>query len=263
MTASPPNSRDSRAVRVNVLDVPTDAQRFESAVSRLLAWAEDSGGRRYVCTCPVYTLMMARERPEVMAALRAADMVAADGMPVVWLQRRLGAPFAERVYGPDLLTALAERTAATGLRHVFYGGMPGVPDQLTAMLTEKFPGLQVAAAIAPPVQPIGNVPDQDAVEQLNALNAHIIWVGLGSPKQDLWMALHRPLLTAPLLIGVGAAFDMLAGVKRQAPRWMQRSGLEWLFRLAQEPGRLGKRYLVYNPRFLWLTLRRYGLRGRR
>jgi len=263
MTASAPPPSTPRAVRLNVLDVPTDGQRFTTAIDRLAEWANDAGGRRYVCTCPVYTLMMGRERPEVMAALRAADMVAADGMPVVWLQRRLGAPFAERVYGPDLLLALAERTVETGLRHVFYGGMPGVPEQLAASLTQKLPGLQVAAAISPAVKPLGSTPDGEAAEQLNALNAQIIWVGLGSPKQDLWMAQHRPLLTAPLLIGVGAAFDMLAGVKRQAPRWMQRTGLEWLFRLAQEPGRLGKRYLVYNPQFMWLALRRYGLRGRR
>ena len=263
MTATAPPPSSSRAVRLNVLDVPTDGQRFDTAISRLIGWANDAGGRRYVCTCPVYTLMMGREQPAVMAALRAADMVAADGMPIVWLQRRLGAPFAERVYGPDLLMELAKRTADSGLRHVFYGGMPGVPEQLAAALTDKLPGLQVAGALSPPVQAIGAAPDRAAVEQLNGLNAQIIWVGLGSPKQDLWMAQHRPLLTAPLLIGVGAAFDMLAGVKRQAPRWMQRSGLEWLFRLAQEPGRLGKRYLVYNPRFVWLALRRYGLRGRR
>ena len=262
MTAAPP-PRETHTVRLDVLGVPTDGQRFAAAADRLLDWANDSGGRRFVCTCPVYTLMMGREQPNVLAALRAADMVAADGMPVVWLQRRLGAPFAERVYGPDLLLALAERTADTGLRHVFYGGMPGVPERLAQRLTEQLPGLQVAAAIAPPVQPVGNVPDRAAVEQLNSLNAQIIWVGLGSPKQDLWMALHRPLLHAPLLIGVGAAFDMLAGVKRQAPRWMQRSGLEWLFRLAQEPGRLGKRYLVYNPQFAWLAVRRYGPWGRR
>jgi N-acetylglucosaminyldiphosphoundecaprenol N-acetyl-beta-D-mannosaminyltransferase len=244
---------------VDILDVPTDGQRFEDAVRQLLGWAADSAGRRYVCTCPVYTLMMGRERPEVMAALRGADMVAADGMPVVWLQRKLGAPFAERVYGPDLLLALAGQSVESGLRHVFYGGLPGVPEQLAAALTARFPGLHIAGALAPPVAPVGPEPDHDAIARLNALGAHIVWVGLGSPKQDVWMALHRPYLNAPLLIGVGAAFDMLAGTKKQAPRWMQRGGLEWLFRLAQEPARLGKRYLVYNPRFLWLALRRYGV----
>jgi N-acetylglucosaminyldiphosphoundecaprenol N-acetyl-beta-D-mannosaminyltransferase len=158
-----------------------------------------------------------------------------------------------------LLLALAGQSVESGLRHVFYGGLPGVPEQLAAALTARFPGLRVAGAVAPPVAPVGPEPDHDAVARLNGLDAHIVWVGLGSPKQDVWMALHRPHLNAPLLIGVGAAFDMLAGTKKQAPRWMQRGGLEWLFRLAREPARLGKRYLVYNPRFLWLALRRYGV----
>lgn len=258
MSTTPPHPAQSSALRVDILDVPTDGQRFETAVRQLLAWAGAPEGRRYVCTCPVYTLMMGRERPEVMAALRGADMVAADGMPVVWLQKKLGAPFAERVYGPDLLLALAQASVDGGLRHVFYGGLPGVPDQLASVLTERFPGLQIAGVHSPPVAPVASTPDAEAAARLNALEADIIWVGLGSPKQDVWMALHRPLLNAPLLIGVGAAFDMIAGVKPQAPRWMQRSGLEWLYRLAQEPGRLGRRYLVYNPRFLWLALRRYG-----
>lgn len=258
MSTAPSPPAQSSALRVDILDVPTDGQRFEFAVRQLLAWAGAPEGRRYVCTCPVYTLMMGRERPEVMAALRGADMVAADGMPVVWLQKKLGAPFAERVYGPDLLLALTELSAEAGLRHVFYGGLPGVPEQLAAVLSGRFPRVQIAGAYSPPVAPVGPAPDAEAVARLNALEADIIWVGLGSPKQDLWMALHRPYLKAPLLIGVGAAFDMIAGVKQQAPRWMQRSGLEWLYRLAQEPGRLGKRYLVYNPRFLWLALRRYG-----
>jgi len=259
MTDMPPPSTPPSAARLDVLDVPTDGQRFETAISRLLDWAADPNGRRYVCTCPVYTLMIGRERPDVLAALRGADMVTADGMPVVWLQRRLGAPFAERVYGPDVLLTLAEHSVERGLRHTFYGGRPGVPEQLTAALTSRFPGLRVSAAIAPPFAPVGPEPDAAALAQLNALDTDILWVGLGSPKQDLWMALHRPLLRAPLVIAVGAAFDMLAGVKKQAPRWMQRGGLEWLYRLAQEPGRLGKRYLVYNPRFVWLALRRYGL----
>ncbi len=259
MTAAPPHSYAPAAVRVDILDVPTDGQRFDSAIRQLIAWASEANGRRYVCTCPVYTLMMGREQPAVMAALRGADMVAADGMPVVWLQKKLGAPLAERVYGPDVLLAVSEASVASGLRHVFYGGLPGVPEKLVETLIARFPGLRIAGAYSPPVAPLGSAPDDEAIARLNGLDADIIWVGLGSPKQDLWMALHRPYLNAPLLIGVGAAFDMIAGVKKQAPRWMQRSGLEWLYRLLQEPGRLGRRYLIYNPRFLWLALRRYGL----
>ena len=240
--------------RVDILGVQTNAQTFAAATATLLGWAGDDG-KRYVCTCPVYTLMMCREHPDVHRAVNSADMVTADGMPIVWLQRRIGVVNAERVYGPDVLLALCQATAGTPIRHYFWGGLPGVPERLATMLTTRFPGLNIAGAYAPPVTDIGLQPDPDAVERLNASNPQIVWVGLGSPKQDLWMAQHRPALNAPLLIGVGAAFDLLAGVKRQAPRWMQRSGLEWSYRLAQEPGRLGKRYLVYNPRFVWLVFR--------
>jgi N-acetylglucosaminyldiphosphoundecaprenol N-acetyl-beta-D-mannosaminyltransferase len=239
---------------VDILGVNIDAQTFTEATATLLRWAEDDG-KRYVCTCPVYTLMMCRERPDVHRAVSAADMVTADGMPIVWLQRRLGAPPAERVYGPDVLLALCAATANTNVSHYFWGGLPGVPEALVAGLTARFPGLKVAGMYSPPVGEVGTQPDPAVVDRLNGAGASIIWVGLGSPKQDLWMELYRPALNAPLLIGVGAAFDMLAGIKRQAPRWMQRSGLEWLYRLLQEPGRLGKRYLVYNPRFIWLLFR--------
>jgi N-acetylglucosaminyldiphosphoundecaprenol N-acetyl-beta-D-mannosaminyltransferase len=239
---------------VDILGVKINAQTFPDATAALLRWAGDTG-KRYVSTCPVYTLMMCRERPDVHEAVNNADMVTADGMPIVWLQRRLGIPCAERVYGPDVLLALCEATAHTNIRHYFWGGLPGVPEALVARLTARFPGLNVAGVYSPPVGEIGTAPDPAVVERLNASGADIVWVGLGSPKQDLWMALYREALDAPLLVGIGAAFDLLAGTKRQAPRWLQRSGLEWLYRLAQEPGRLGRRYLVYNPRFIWLVLK--------
>jgi N-acetylglucosaminyldiphosphoundecaprenol N-acetyl-beta-D-mannosaminyltransferase len=239
---------------VEVLGVRTRAQTFEDALSTLLGWAQDAHGRRSVCTAPVYTVMMCAEDPAVMRAVNGADMVTADGMPVVWLQRRHN-PAAQRVYGPDVLLALAERTAASGVSHFFYGGQPGVAQALAERLHQRFPTLAIAGTHTPPIAPISPQPDPQAVALLNASGATIVWVGLGSPKQDLWMAQHRPLLHAPLLIGVGAAFDMLAGVKAQAPRWMQRSGLEWLFRLLQEPRRLGRRYLIYNPLFIWRVLR--------
>jgi N-acetylglucosaminyldiphosphoundecaprenol N-acetyl-beta-D-mannosaminyltransferase len=182
-------------------------------------------------------------------------MVTADGMPIVWVQRQRGFPQAERVYGPDVMLALCEKTAGTGIRHFFWGGQPGVADQLVGRLKAQFPKLAVAGTYSPPIAELESQPDPAVIERLNASQADIIWIGLGSPKQDLWMSLYRPTLSAPLLIGVGAAFDMLAGVRSQAPRWMQRSGLEWLFRLAQEPRRLARRYLVYNPLFVWHVLR--------
>ncbi len=245
-------------MKLDLFGVQTDAQPFAEAIDRLAAWSNEAGARRYVCTCPAYTLMMCYEKPQVMAAVNGAAMVTADGMPVVWLQRKRGVAAAERVYGPDVMQALCERTANSQVKHYFWGGENGVAAALASRLKAQFPGLQVAGSHAPPVAPLGSEPDEDAIRRLNDSGAEVIWVGLGSPKQDLWMAQHRPHLNAPLLIGVGAAFDMLAGTKKQAPRWMQRTGLEWLFRLLQEPGRLGKRYLIYNPKFLWLAFRTYG-----
>lgn len=237
-----------------ILGVQTDAQQFDEAINTLLQWA-GSTEHHYVSTCPVYTLMMCRENPQVMEAVNGADMVTADGMPVVWVQRRRGNPQAERVYGPDVMQTLMARTAGTSISHYLWGGLPGVADTLVQRLKAQHPTLKVAGTYSPPVSPVGDQPDPEVVKRLNESGASIIWVGLGSPKQDLWMKVYRPALRAPLLIGVGAAFDMLAGVKSQAPRWMQRSGLEWVFRLAQEPRRLGRRYLVYNPLFVWHVLR--------
>ncbi|HRE47521.1 MAG TPA: WecB/TagA/CpsF family glycosyltransferase [Aggregatilineales bacterium] len=239
------------SVWVTIFGIRTTAQTFADALSQLTTWSADPIGRRYVCTCPVYTLMRGVDDPAVGAALRHADMVTADGMPLVWVQRHRGFPHAERVYGPDLVWGLCERTAESPLRHAFWGGLPGIPERMAAVLVKTYPGLHVAGAVSPPVRPLENQPDAAVITQLNALNADVLWVGLGSPKQDQFMALYRPYLTAPLLIGVGAAFDLIAGVRRQAPRWMQRSGLEWVFRLGQEPRRLWRRYLLYNVRFVW------------
>ncbi len=240
--------------RVDILGVHVDAQRLDDAAGILARWASETE-RRYVCTCPVYTLMLCQENAALHRALDNADMVTADGVPVVWVQRLRGHRKAGRVYGPDLMLTVCEKTAGKGIRHFFWGGLPGVADRLAATFKARFPALEIAGSYSPEVSDVGSVPDAIAVEKLNNSQAHVIWVGLGSPKQDLWMALHRPVLTAPVLVGVGAAFDFLSGVKRQAPRWMQQNGLEWLFRLGNEPRRLWRRYLVYNPRFVWQVVR--------
>ena len=205
--------------------------------------------------------MQGHERPEVRAALNGADWVTPDGMPVVWALRALGAGGVGRVYGPDLMVALSELSAARGYRQFYVGGAPGVAESLARALAARFPGLSVAGTAAPPFRPLAAAERGALVAQINAAQPHIVWVGLGSPKQDLWMAEYRPDLAAPLLVGVGAAFDFLTGRQRQAPRWAQRSGLEWLFRLASDPVRLWRRYVVYNPRFiLQLALQLAGLR---
>jgi N-acetylglucosaminyldiphosphoundecaprenol N-acetyl-beta-D-mannosaminyltransferase len=156
------------------------------------------------------------------------------------------------------MLACCQASVARGYRHYFYGGAPGVAERLSERLKARFPGLQVVGTYSPPFRPDVSLEDTAVMDRINAAGADIVWVGLSTPKQEVWMYQHRPHLTAPVLIGVGAAFDFHAGVKRQAPRWMQRSGLEWLFRLTQEPRRLWRRYSRNNTRFLFeLGLRRF------
>ncbi len=173
-------------------------------------------------------------------------------MPLVWLSRLYGWRNTRRVYGPDLMLDLCERSLATGYRHFFYGGQEGVPDRLSDRLQRRFPGLIVAGTYSPPFRTPTEEEDEEIVRRINDAKPDIVWVGLSTPKQEHWMAQHVDRLAASVLIGVGAAFDFHAGVKRQAPRWMQQSGLEWLFRLGSEPRRLWRRYLVNNPMFVWL-----------
>jgi N-acetylglucosaminyldiphosphoundecaprenol N-acetyl-beta-D-mannosaminyltransferase len=243
-------------IDVSTFDLPRATAEMAQAVSE--------GRRAYASTCPVYTLMQGHERADVREALNGADWVTPDGMPVVWALRWLGAGNVGRVYGPDLMLALSEVSAGRGYRQFYLGGEPGVGDELAHVLRVRFPGLCVAGNYSPPFTPLSDAEQRKTLAQINDARPHIVWVGLGSPKQDLWMAENRPHLDAPLLVGVGAAFDFLTGRQPQAPRWAQRTGLEWLFRLVTNPRRLWRRYLVYNPKFLFhlalqLThLRRYG-----
>ncbi len=240
-------------VRVSTFDLPTAVAEMQATIR--------AKQRAYACTCPVYTLMQGHEQANVRAALNGAEWVTPDGMPVVWALRLRGARAVGRVYGPDLMLALSAAGAALGQRHYYLGGAPGVAEALGHELGRRYPGLQMAGAYAPQYRALTPAEESELAERLNASGADVVWVGLGSPKQDVWMAQFRPRLTAPLLVGVGAAFDFFTGRQRQAPRWMQRSGLEWLYRLVREPGRLWRRYLIYNPKFIWhLSLQLTGLR---
>lgn len=241
------------SVHVTAFDLPTAATEMARAV--------DERRRVYASTCPVYTLMQGNERPEVRAALNGAAWVTPDGTPVVWALRALGARRVGRVYGPDLMLALTEISIQKGYKQYYLGGKPGVAEELATQMRQRFPGLLVAGFECPPFRELSADEEEEMVQRINGSGADIVWVGLGSPKQDLWMARYRPRLTAPLLVGVGAAFDFFTGRLAQAPRWMQRSGLEWLFRLVSEPGRLWKRYLINNPKFVfYITLQLAGLR---
>lgn len=243
---------DPRGLRVDILGVGVDVLTRESAVQIIQNWIEVKE-RKYVCVNTVHSLLCARNDPRLRDVYRRAGLVTADGMPLVWLSRRRGRPDAERVYGPDLMLDCCDRFRNRGTRHFFYGGAAGVPELLTRKLTERFPGLNVVGGISPPFRPLTETEKTDTARQIDAAAPDIVWVGLGCPKQDRWMADFFDRLQAPVLIGVGAAFDFHSGSKRQAPGWMQRSGLEWAFRLLAEPRRLANRYLVGNARFLALV----------
>ena len=245
------NLSPDRPQRVNILGVGVDPVTLTQAVSDIAAWIE-SRAQAYICACTVHTVMECRREEQMCRAVNRAALVVPDGMPLVWLSRAVSHWPVSRVYGPDLMLALCQLSLERSYSHYFYGGAAGVPEQLADRLQARFPGLQVAGVCSPPFRPLSPAENADIAARINQAAPDIVWVGLGTPKQDLWMAEFRPRLAAPVLVGVGAAFNFHTGLIPQAPRWMQRSGLEWLFRLSQEPGRLWYRYLVYNPWFLLL-----------
>lgn len=239
--------------RVNVLGVGVSVVTMEQALSRIQRWVANND-RQYVCVTGVHGVMESQREERLRRVHNHAGMVTPDGMPLVWLSRLKKFRSAERVYGPDLLLACCERFLERRYRHFFYGGGGGVADRLADRLKARFPGLEVVGCLSPPFRKLSPQEDSEIVAQINASHPDIVWVGLSTPKQEIWMAEHVGLVTARVLIGVGAAFDFHAGLKRQAPRWMQQSGLEWLFRLCSEPHRLWRRYLINNPLFLWRVL---------
>jgi len=214
----------------------------------------DNRACEYICVCNVHTVMECQHDEAVRCAVNGAGLATPDGMPLVWLGKWKSQVQVSRVYGPDLVLALCQLSLERGYSHYFYGGAAGVPELLASRLGERFPGLKIAGTYSPPFRPLTSKEDTHIIQQINQTAPDIIWVGLGTPKQDLWMATRREQLTAPVLIGVGAAFDFHTGRIPQAPAWMQGVGLEWLFRLWQEPRRLAYRYLVYNPLFILLIL---------
>jgi len=254
----------SMAERVNILGVGVSAINMTAALASVERWIA-ARRRHYVCITGVHGVMESQRDPEVRRIHNTAGMVTPDGMPMVWLLWASGHRSADRVYGPDLMLTVLERSVERGYRHFLYGASEATLARLEANLRTRFPGLQIVGTHSPPFRPLTAAEDAAVVEMINAARPDVVWVGLSTPKQERWMADHRNLLEAPVLIGVGAAFDFHAGVVRQAPRFIQRSGFEWLFRLAMEPRRLWRRYLRNNPAFLLriasqkLGLRRYSL----
>ncbi len=241
-----------KSERVRVVSLDTTVIDIDGAMARIVEWscAHES---RYVCFSTVHMVMESHDDPQFGAKVNAADMVVTDGMPLVWMQR-LQQPKERteggRVRANDLMTRLCEIAAEKNIKVGFYGGRQEVIDRILARAKKELPGLQIAYAFSPPFRPLTAEEDAQITGEIKTSGTQILFMGLGCPKQENWMAAHRGQIPA-VMLGVGASFDFYAGNVKESPRWLQNIGLEWLYRLAQEPRRLWYRYLVLNPRFMW------------
>ncbi len=244
------DKRDRNTSRTlsSVIDAPIDSLNWSQALTRLACWAA-SHESRYVCICNVHSVVTARQDQAFAKVIHEADMATPDGAPVAWLMRRLGVARQERINGPDLMWRYCAEAALRDESIYLYGGMPETLEILQRKLLGQFPGLTIAGAYSPPYRQLTAEEDAAVVQAINASGAGTVWVSLGCPKQEQWMAEHRGRINA-VMVGVGAAFDYHAGTIQRAPLWMQRNGLEWLHRVCSEPRRLWKRYLVTNSLFI-------------
>jgi N-acetylglucosaminyldiphosphoundecaprenol N-acetyl-beta-D-mannosaminyltransferase len=247
------NADTAGSERAVILGVAISAVTLDRAASIVETWIRNRTPN-YVCITGAHGVIESRRDAQLRQIHNDAGMVAPDGMPLVFMARRLGFDRVTRVYGPDLMRRLTKISAEKGYRQYYYGGGPGLADRLAATLKARFSTLEIAGTMTPPFRPLTPEEDDAAIERINEAAPDIVWVGLSTPKQELWMASHVGRLNGAVLIGVGAAFDFLAGTKSQAPAWMQRSGLEWTYRLACEPRRLWKRYARIVPLFFVLAL---------
>jgi N-acetylglucosaminyldiphosphoundecaprenol N-acetyl-beta-D-mannosaminyltransferase len=265
MPTQPPETGERPAIAeatvppraIDVLGVPLALTDYEGTMDWMDAMirAQDRG---YICVAAVHTVMACQEDDELRAAVLGSSLTVPDGQPLVWAMNALGHELPHRVYGPDLMARYCERAALTGARMFLYGGRH--QDALVRLglnLRSRYRGLNIVGAYVPPFRPLTAEEEDAVIDEINESGADVVWVGIGVPKQEKWMASMRDRLEAPVLVGVGAAFDFHAGLVPQAPGWMQRMGLEWAYRLAQEPRRLWKRYLRYNPRFVLGFLRQW------
>jgi len=243
---------DPRGPSRHILGVRVDATNYAAATSQILDWAHDAQSR-YVCCASVNHIMEAHDSPDFRHVMNAADLVTSDGMPLVWLLRLLGIRSAQRVYGPDLTRHVLRAAEQASIPVAFFGASQAVLDALLRRIIADHPALPIVYSESPPFRASTVEEDTHTIATLANSGARIVFIGLSTPKQDRWMHAHRGKIPA-VMLGVGAAFDFLAGAKSQAPKWMQSNGLEWLFRLATEPRRLWRRYLRHNPRFAVLAV---------
>jgi N-acetylglucosaminyldiphosphoundecaprenol N-acetyl-beta-D-mannosaminyltransferase len=242
---------------VSILGIPLAMTDYEATMD----WMDATIAHRekgYICVAATHTVMVCDEDPELREAVLNSSLTVPDGQPLVWAMNAMGGELEDRVYGPELMARYCERAAARGTRMYLYGGRnQGALVQLALNLRKRFPGVKIVGGYSPPFRDLSEEEEDAIVGEMNGSKADVIWVGVGAPKQEKWMAAMRDRLDAAVLVGVGAAFDFHAGLIPQAPEWMQSAGLEWLFRMAQEPRRLAPRYVRYNPRFITGFARQY------
>ena len=253
--------KDVQGGSFRVLGVQVDAVQIPEVVQQIEAWIQRRERCHFIAVTGMHGVMEAQHDAEFRMVLNSADMVVPDGMPLVWVGRMRGHRLARRVYGPELMLSVCEGTTTRGARHFLFGGALEVPEKLAESLRHRFPGLNIVGMCSPPFGAVTHEEDEEIIVAINAAAPDVLWVGLSTPKQEKWMHAHRGRLRVPVLVGVGAAFDINSGMKRQAPGWMREHGLEWFFRLAQEPRRLWRRYIVYGSQFIfYVGLELLGLR---
>jgi N-acetylglucosaminyldiphosphoundecaprenol N-acetyl-beta-D-mannosaminyltransferase len=256
------SGRSSRMDLVfTVLGVRVNAVQIPDVVTQMERWISERNRCHFIAVTGMHGVTEAQHDPCFKQVLNSADLVVPDGMPLVWLGRRHGYDLQRRVYGPELMQTFCHVTGSK-YRHFFYGGMIGVPGRLAGRLASQF-GINVVGTYSPPFRTLSTEEDEEILAMIHGARPDVLWIGLSTPKQEHWMYVHRPKLRVPVIIGVGAAFDINSGRAKQAPNWMREHGLECLFRLLQEPRRLWRRYLVYGSEFAWsvtlelLSLRRF------
>jgi N-acetylglucosaminyldiphosphoundecaprenol N-acetyl-beta-D-mannosaminyltransferase len=245
-TSIPPGRINILGVGVSVLNMETALDETESLLER--------GEQGYVCVTGVHGIMEAQADDRFHDILNRSFLTTPDGMPTVWLGRLQGFKSMTRVYGPDYMVGVCGRSVDRGYRHFLYGGKEGVAEELRRELLHRFPGLKIVGTYTPPFRALNGDEEEELRLQLASSRADILWCGLSTPKQERFMAAYRHRLPVKLMVGVGAAFDILSGNLSEAPNWMKTSGLQWLYRLVKEPRRLWRRYLVNNPKFVWFCL---------
>src|SRR4051812_21541485 len=241
--------------KFSVLGVDVDALQIPDVIQQMHTWIAQRDSCHYIAVTGMHGITEAHHAPQFKKALNDADLVVPDGMPLIWIARLRGHALRRRVYGPELMMTFCRDATleGRGYRHFLYGGDAGVAEQLKKILENTCPGIRIVGSYSPPFRPLTPAEDSDVINMIDRAAPDILWVGLSTPKQENWMHEHRERLRVPVMVGVGAAFDFLSMRKQQAPRWMREHGLEWMFRLLQEPRRLWKRYILGGAEFVFLA----------